>query len=76
MKKNNKWLIERPLSFYVGWIGLLILGANHYFFPDGFLYSDELSFLTSNLSGLIVYMFFFTQALEIFKYDFRKKQKG
>jgi hypothetical protein len=74
MKNFKKWIIEKPLSFYIGWIGLIILGANHYFFPDQFLYSDRLSFLTSNFSGLIVYMFFFLQALGIINYDFRKKE--
>ena len=73
MKKFNKWIIERPMSFYIGWIGLIVLGANHYFFPNQFLYSDRLSFLTSNLSGLIVYMFFFLPALGVVNYDFRKK---
>lgn len=61
------------MSFYIGWIGLTILGANHYFFPDQFLYSDRLSFLTSNFFGLIVYMFFFLHVLGIINYDFRKK---
>lgn len=74
MRKINKWIIDRPLSFYIGWIGLLILGVNHYFFQNQFLYSDHLSFLTRNFSGLIVYLFFFLPALEIVKYDFRKKE--
>jgi tellurite resistance protein TehA-like permease len=73
MEKFTLWLKEKPLSFYVGWTGLIVLGVNHYFFPNQFLYSDKLSFLTSNLSGLIVHLFFFLPALEIIKYDFRKK---
>lgn len=73
MKKLNKRMKEKPLSFYVGWIGIAILGINTLFFPNQFLYSDELSFLTSNFSGLIVYMFLFLSALEIIKYDLRKK---
>lgn len=74
MKNFKKWIRERPLSFYVGWIGLIILGANHYFFPDQFLYSEKLSFLTSNFSGLIVYMFFFLPALGVINYDLRKRR--
>lgn len=74
MKTFKRWIIEKSMSFYIGWIGLIILGANHYFFPDQFLYSDRLSFLTSNFSGLIVYMLFFLQALGIINYDFREKE--
>ncbi len=72
MKKINEWLVERPMSFYIGWSGLIVLGANHYFFKNQYLYSEQLSFLTSNFSGLIVYLFFVLLALEIIKYDFRK----
>lgn len=64
---------KKPISFYLGCIGIVILGANKFYFPTQFLYSDELSFLTSNFSGLLVFMFFMLTALEAVKFDFRKK---
>lgn len=74
MKYFTTWITERPMSFYIGWFGLVLIGSNHYFYPNQFLYSNRLSFLTSNFSGLIVFMFFFLSALGIINYGFRKKQ--
>lgn len=65
---------KKPISFYLGCIGIVILGANKFYFPNQFLYSDELSFLTSHFSGLLVFMFFTLTAFEIITFDFRKKE--
>ncbi len=73
MKKSHKKIKEKPLSFHVGWVGIAILGINELFFRNQFLYSDKLSFLTSNFSGLVVFTFLVLSALEVIKYDFRKK---
>ncbi|MFL2132411.1 hypothetical protein [Desemzia sp. FAM 24101] len=64
---------KKPISFYLGCIGIVTLGANKFYFPNQFLYSDELSFLTSNFSGLLVFTFFMLATFEIFTFDFRKK---
>lgn len=63
-----------PISFYIGCIGIVILGANKFFFPNQFLYSDELSFLTSNFTDLLVFMFFMLIALKAITFDIRKKE--
>lgn len=72
MMERMKKLKEKPLSFHVGWTVIAIMGINKAFFPEQFLYSKDLSFLTSNFSGLIIYTFLLLSALDVIKYDFKK----
>ncbi|MBM6615134.1 hypothetical protein JTF06_09570 [Desemzia sp. RIT804] len=65
---------RKPISFYIGWVGISVLGINEFFFSNRFLYSDGLSFLTSNFSGLLVFLFFFLLALEVVTFDLRRKE--
>lgn len=76
MKYLQKRLKEKPFSFFIGWIGIVIILMNNKFFQGHFLYSNELSFLTSNISGIIFFMFFLLSAVEIINFDIRGKDEG
>ncbi|MGP6140629.1 hypothetical protein [Jeotgalibaca sp. A127] len=76
MKYLQKRLKEKPFSFFVGWIGIVIILLNNQFFQGRFLYSEDFSFLTSNASGIIFFMFFLLSAIEIINFDIRGKDDG
>lgn len=73
MKYLQKRMKEKPLSFYVGWFGIAIMVLNNQFFQGYFLYSEELSFLTSDVFGIMFFLFFLLQAVEIINFDWRER---
>ena len=74
LKYLKRKLQQKPLSFFIGWIGVLVIVLNNQFFQGRFLYSQELSFLTSDISGVLFFLFWIMLAVEIVNFDFGKSK--
>ena len=75
MKYLKRKLQQKPLSFFIGWAAVLIIVLNSQFFQGQFLYSQELSFLTSDVSGVLFFLFWLMLAVEIINFDLGRHKK-
>lgn len=74
LKDIKRKLQQKPLSFFIGWGAVLIIVLNNQFFQGQFLYSQELSFLTSDVTGVLFFLFWLLLAVEIVNFDFGKNR--